>query len=94
MQVYTGRGFLTKLLTARADLEKLAEVDDGLTKCVSYMQVALQVHSMDVQKASYERMFQANDAILAKIEALGGPKVCVRVCGSRLFPTKLAPTCR
>lgn len=38
-QVLTNRGFLLKLLLASSDLNKIKELDDKLTKCLSDMKV-------------------------------------------------------
>jgi hypothetical protein len=71
-QVFTKRGFLTKLLFASADITKLEEVDNGLTATLRDLQVALQVESISLQRASYDEMRAANEALMQKIQSLGG----------------------
>jgi hypothetical protein len=39
VQVFTNRGFLSKLLLASGDLDKIQELDGRLTKCLNDMQV-------------------------------------------------------
>ncbi len=39
--MFTNRGFLSKLLMASGDLNKIQELDGHLTKCLSDMQVEL-----------------------------------------------------
>lgn len=74
-QLYAGRGFLTRLLTASSDLAKLADIDDQLTKCINDMQLALHVQGLELQQASYEKLFAANEEILTRIRSCGGPEV-------------------
>ena len=74
IEAYTGRGFLTRILTANRDARDLAEVDVRLTKCLNDMQAALHIRVLEMQKASYESLSAANAAIAARIDALG-PRV-------------------
>lgn len=81
MQTFTDRGFLSKIIFANKDLERLADIDDELASCISGMQLSLQSTSLRVQKVSYEEMLTGNKRIMEKIEALGGEEVGVAAVG-------------
>ena len=66
-----------RVLTANRDAADLAAVDAQLSKCLSDMQAALHVRTIEMQTTSYEKLAAANAEISAKITALGGPQVCV-----------------
>ena len=54
-QVYTGRGFLSKVLFSGSDNNKFAELDDRLTKCLQDLGAAMQVSGLELQQKSVEQ---------------------------------------
>ncbi len=74
--MFTKRGFLSKVLFAGADIGKLEDVDGKLTATLRDLQVALQVESISLQRATYDEMRAANEALMQKIQSLGGAQVC------------------
>ncbi len=67
--MFSGRGFVSKVVRASSDLNTLCDLDGQLTVCVNDMQAGLQVSGLHMQHDMYEDMRRANAAILASIAA-------------------------
>ena len=74
-QVFTGRGFVSRLLLAPSDLNHIQTLDDDLTRCLADMQTALHATTMQLHRMTYDHLSRANALILERIEQLGGPEV-------------------
>ena len=68
--MYTGRGFLSKVLFSGSDNNKFAELDDRLTKCLQDLGAAMQVSGLELQQKSVEQGRQTYEFI---------SQVCVRM---------------
>ena len=74
-QVFTNRSFLTKLLAANRDINRLAEIDAELTAILNDMQTALQVSVGQLQVDMYAEMKAANAQILKAIGDMSNAQV-------------------
>ena len=77
--MFTNRSFLTKLLAANRDVNRLAEIDAELTAILNDMQTALQVSVGQLQVDMYAEMKAANAQILKAIGDMSNAQVRVRV---------------
>ena len=75
MQACSKRGFLTKVLFSSSDISRFKELDEGLTTLVNDMQKSLLLESIQLQRTSYDDLMAANQAVLARVESMGGPQV-------------------
>lgn len=75
---FTSRGFMGRLLKGKSDVTKLQSVDEAMTKCIGDLSLFVLGRSAVNQANHFEEVRRNNEAIIERIEELGGPEAVAR----------------